>query len=123
MHDFPAFRQAAIRYWERRRIIYNLSLVPPSVLTFVLVAGVARVGDEIPIHRYFTFCLFALSACAANICYTMAYSLEFLFGCDKAESRWLRYGRPAVFAGGLVFALILAAIGGRNIALMEYSHR
>ena len=53
MHDYHAFRKTAIRYWERRRIVYNIALVPPSGLSYMLGAGVARVGDDYGWHPYY----------------------------------------------------------------------
>jgi hypothetical protein len=115
-----AFRRAAIRYWERRRIIYNLALVPPSLFAYMLTAGVIYVGDPHQTHYYFLLFWFALSALGANICYSFAYALEFLCGSDDPTSRWLRFGRTTAFVGGVVFAMFLALIGGRNIAMMEF---
>ena len=123
MRDYHAFRNKAIRYWERRRIIYNLALVVPSGFTYMIGAGTARVGDAYGSHPYYVLLLFALSAIGANICYSFAYALEFAFGNDDPTSRWLRFGRSAAFGFGLVFAVLLAAIGGRNIALMEFYYR
>jgi hypothetical protein len=123
MRDYSAFRHTAIRYWERRRIIYNVLLIPPSVLVYILVAGVSRAGDSYNWHPYLVLLLFLVSALGANICYTFAYALEFLFGSDDPASRWLRSGRSTAFASGLMFAILLAALGGRNIALLEFYYR
>ncbi|HAB19084.1 MAG TPA: hypothetical protein PLX89_06170 [Verrucomicrobiota bacterium] len=120
MHDYHAFRHAAIRYWERRRIIYNVALLPPSALIYMLTAGFSRAGDDYGWHPYYVLLLFLFSALGANICYTFAYALEFLFGSDDPASRWLRLGRSTAFASGLAFAILLAAVGGKNIALMEF---
>ena len=123
MRDYHAFRQTAIRYWERRRIIYNIALVPPAALSYMLVAGVARVGDDYGWHPYYVVFLFALSALGANICYSFAYALEFLFGSDDPSSRWLRFQRTTAFVAGVLFSMLLALVGGRNIALMEFYYR
>ncbi len=123
MHDYHGFRHAAIRYWERRRIIYNVVLLPPSALTYMLTAGISRAGDDYGWHPYQVLLLFLFSALGANICYSVAYALEFLFGSDDPASCWLRFGRSTAFASGLVFAVLLAAIGGKSIALMEFYFR
>ena len=123
MRDYHGYRHSATRYWERRRIIYNLALVPPSAFTYMVMAGAARVGDDYGWHPYYVVLLFALSALGANICYTFAYALEFFFGSDDPATRWQRFGRGAAFASGTLFAMLLAAIGGRNIALMEFYYR
>ena len=120
MHDYPAFRDTAIRYWERRRIIYNLALIPPSFFAYMMMAGLAYVGDPHETHYGFLLFWFSLSAFSANVCYSFAYALEFLFGSDDPASWWLRFGRTTAFVGGVVFAILLAFFGGRNIALMEF---
>ena len=120
MRDFHAFRHTAVRYWERRRIIYNLALVPPALFGYMLTAGTAYVGDPHPTLYRFLLLWFLLSAIGANVCYSFSYALEFLFGSDDPTSRWLRFGRTTAFAGGVLFGMFLALIGGRNIAMMEY---
>ena len=123
MRDYHAFRHTAIRYWERRRIIYNLVLVPPAIFGFGFTDTLNWVGDPHETHYSFILPLFALSAVGANICYTFAYALEFLLGSDDPTSRWMRYGRTTAFVGGVVFAMFLALIGGRNIAEMDWYHQ
>jgi hypothetical protein len=122
MNDYSAFKHTATRYWERRHIFYNLALVPPSVITYLFGAGIISAGDPEP-HLWFVLLLFALSALGANICFTFVYALEFLFGSDDPASRWLRFGRTLAFASGTAFAMLLAVIGGRNIAAMDYYYR
>ena len=60
--------------------------------------------------------LFVLSAIGANICYSFAYALEFLFGSNDPTSGWMRYGRTTAFVSGLVFTMFLA------LAQMEWHH-
>jgi hypothetical protein len=122
MRDFLAFKHAAVRYWERRRIIYNLALLLPAFFGYGLADTFNWVGDAHQTHYTFILPLFALSAVGANICYSFSYVLEFLFGGDAPNSRWLRFGRPTAFVGGVLFAMLLAFIGGRNIADMEWYH-
>src|SRR6185503_14190212 len=121
MCNYQTFRRTAIRYWERRRILYNLALVPPAFFGYMLTAGVIYVGDPHRSHFSYVLLLFAVSALAANICYSFAYALEFVFGSDDPTSRWLRFGRTSVFVAGGFFAMVLALIGGREIALTEFS--
>lgn len=95
MHDFATYRKSAIRYWERKRIAYNLALVLPAFLGYGLAAGVsAGVGDQ-PHHGWgAVLFLFVLSAIGANACFSLGYALEFLFGSDSPDSRWPRFWRP-----------------------------
>jgi hypothetical protein len=113
-------QKAVIRYWERRRIIYNVALVPASLFAYLLSAGLAYVGDPHDTLYSFVMFWFALSAVGANMCYSFVYSLEFFFFTEDPASRWSRYGRAWTFIGGLAFAMILALLGGRNIAMMEF---
>ena len=100
MRDFPAFRKTAVRYWERRRIIYNAALVLPALFGFGLNDTLLWGGDPHPIHYSYILPWFALSALGANICYSFAYVMEFLFGKDDPASTWLRSGRTTAFVGG-----------------------
>jgi hypothetical protein len=123
MRDFPAFRKAAVRYWERRRIIYNAAMVLPAFLGFAFTDTMLWVGDPHPIHYSHILPWFAASALGANICYSFAYVLEFLFGSDEPASGWLRSGRTTAFVGGVLFAMLLALIGGHNIPLIQWNYR
>jgi hypothetical protein len=120
LHNHDGFRRMAVRYWERRRIIYNLALVPAAFLGYAFADTLNWAGDAHPAHYGFVVFWLAMSAFGANICYSFAYALEFLFGSDRPTSRWLRFGRTSAFVGGVLFAMVLALIGGRNIADMEY---
>lgn len=120
MRDFHAFKKSAVRYWERRRIFYNAALVLPALCGYMFTARFAYVGDPHPTLYRFLLVWFSLSAIGANVCYSFAYSLEFLFGSEDPTSRWLRFGRNTAFVGGVLFAMLLALIGGRNIATMEF---
>lgn len=122
MRDYSAFRSAAIRYWERRRILYNLVLVPPAVFSYGFIDNFNWVGDAHDTHYAYILPLFALSAIGANICYSFAYAMEFLFGSDDPTSRWMQYGRTATFVAGILLAILLALIGGANIAQMAWNH-
>src|SRR5689334_15529953 len=119
MRDYSTFRGKAIRYWERRRIVYNLVLIPPALVSYAFADTMNWVGDPHPTLYRFIFVWFALSAIGANICYTFAYVLEFLFGSDDPTSPWLRSGRRTAFFGGILFAIVLAFVGGAHIAAME----
>jgi hypothetical protein len=111
-----------VNYWERRRIIYNVALVLPALLGFAFTDNLNWAGHAHRIHYAYLLLLFALSAFGANVCYSFAYGLEFLFGSDEPGSPWLRFGRKMAFGGGLLFAMLLALIGGYNIAQMHWNY-
>jgi len=120
MRDYRTFRVCGLRYWERRRIVYNLALVLPSLFGYMVTAGVIYVGDPHETHYSYVLSLFTLSALGANVCYSFAYAMEFLFGTDDPASRWQRFGRTTIFIAGVLFGMLLALIGGRNIAELEF---
>jgi hypothetical protein len=122
MHDFREFRRTAFKYWERRRIVYNLALVLPALVGYGLKDTFNWVGDPHETHYSYIALLFLLSAVGANVCYSFAYALEFVFGTADGKSRWLQFGRTTVFVGGVLLAMGLALVGGWNIAEMEWYH-
>jgi len=123
MSDYQQLKRSAIRYWERRRIIYNVLLVPPAFVGYCLTDSFNWVGDPHPTNYSFVLLWLSLSAIGANICYSFAYALEFLWGSDNPVSTWQQNGRTVVLFAGILFAMLLALIGGRNIADMEYYHQ
>ena len=123
IRDFPPFKRTAIRYWEKRRIVYNIALVPPALLGFLFSDNLNYVGDPHRIDYAYVSMWFALSALGANISYSFAYAMEFLFGRDDPVSWWMMYGRSLIFVGGVLSAMLLALIGGYNIAVMDYFHQ
>ena len=120
MRDYAAYKKSAIRYWEWRRIFYNLALVLPSAIAYGVGGAIYRRGESYNLHPYYVAFLFALSAAGANICYSFAYALEFVLGSDEPSSRWQQFGRTAAFAAGVLLAMGLAFFGGLNIAAMEF---
>lgn len=118
------FSASAIRYWERRRIIYNLALVPPALFTYLLPGAISvSVGDPARLGPFAVLLLFTLCGAGANICYTLAYALEYAFGSDDPSAWWPRFGRRWAFAMGTIFGMLLAAIGGHNIHWLAYQPR
>ena len=122
MNDFAESRRAAIRYWERRRIVYNVALLPPSLLAYFLNSAVAEgVGDTPNFGLPMAGLLFLASAIGANLCYSFAYALEFLFLNARPGSWWKGWGRTVAFFGGTVVGMLLATFGGQQIYLLQYS--
>jgi hypothetical protein len=91
----------AIRYWEPRRILYNLLLAAVVVIHFV---------KELPFSRTVVqfnslLLLFAL-AVLANVAYCAAYVPDVFAQMSSLRDSWLRY-RWALFVVGLAFAAVL----------------
>ena len=122
MRDFQTFKRSAVRYWERRRIPYNLALLLPAFVGYGVTDTLNWVGDDH--ERLYAYIIpwFAASALGANVCYSLVYVLEFFFGSEDPASRWLRSGRTATFVFGLLLSMVLALVGGGNIAMMEWQH-
>ena len=98
----PARRfAAAARYWEPRRIPYNLVLLAVTLLWFVLTWPRSRAALA-PLALVKLGGLAAL----ANLCYSTAYLVELTFAPTAAGTmpRW----RPVLWALGVAFAAALA---------------
>jgi hypothetical protein len=99
---FRSFFAEAIRYWEPRRLIYNL------VLTAVCAAWTVVTWPHFrPALTLTSLLLLSLLALIANICYSSAYLMEILFqrSSPSAVRRRLRW---ALWLVGTLFAIVLA---------------
>ena len=124
MRDFHEIKQSATRFWERRRLYYNLGLVLPALFGYSMGAtAAARHGLVRESGTEIVILFFVLWAIPANICYTFAYALEFLFGSESAESRWLRPGRTVAFVCGTLLAMLLAVFGGSDVGWMVFGQK
>lgn len=95
----------------------------PALLGYAPSEVSAAVGDQQRIATSGVILMFIVSALGANICYTFAYALEFIFATENPNARWPRVGRKLCFVSGVTFAMALAFIGGRNIHIIEYSYK
>jgi len=99
----PARRfAAAARYWEPRRIPYNLVLLAVTLLWFVLAWPRSR-AVLAPLALVKLGGLAAL----ANLCYSTAYLVEFAFAPTAAAGTVPRW-RPVLWALGVAFGAALA---------------
>lgn len=92
----------AIRYWEPRRIGYNL------ILTAVVVAWISFSWPDFRSSLSFES-LLALSVLAilANLCYCAAYFVDLPLQYSLFRPLWLRW-RWGLWVGGMLFATMLA---------------
>jgi hypothetical protein len=105
----PSLRDAvssAVRFWERRRLAYNLTL------TALVLGLVARDWSHFrPVFTYpayllaFAYMLFL--AALANICYSAAYPVDFALQLSPAPDV-LRRCRVILWWAGLLVAIALA---------------
>lgn len=111
----------AIKYWEKRRIVWNLLLVPPAILSYWLASGVAAgIGDPPAFDWPIIAIMFCFAAVGANICYSFAYVIEFWIQGTRAEVGYRQNGRTALFVLGCFLGMGLALSGGASIAQAQY---
>jgi hypothetical protein len=94
------FRNAA-RYWEPRRIAYNLVLTAIAVAFLILTWPHFR-----PALTLQTLPPLLALAAMANVCYSAAYLADFLLQFFPFRSPWQRR-RWSLWLAGTVFAVLL----------------
>jgi hypothetical protein len=113
-------KRSAIRFWERRRISYNVVLAVATAFGYFPRAGVcAATGDAPQFGDGILLLILAAYAVGANLCYTLAYALEFFFGSDDA-SQWARNYRRPTFVLGTLFSAVLAFLAAGGLALAQF---
>jgi len=91
----------AIRYWEPRRIFYNLLLVVVAVTTFWLELPSSRAAVTIDSILW----LFLL-AVVANVAYCTAYIVDLFVQASAFRPQWHQF-RWLLYALGSAFAAVL----------------
>ena len=91
----------AIRYWEPRRILYNVLLAAIVVVHFVKGLPVSK-----NVVQFNELLLLFVLAVLANVAYCAAYVPDIFAQMSTLRDSWLRY-RWAVFVVGLAFAGVL----------------
>jgi hypothetical protein len=102
--DARTFRDsvtAAIRYWEPRRLIYNLVLAGVVLVCYGLGAGGIRSRISVDL----ALLLFPM-AVLANVAYCAAYPVDIFVSASGYREQWVRY-RWIMFVIGLLFAAII----------------
>ena len=89
---------AAIRYWEPRRLIYNMVLAGVVLMYF----GMSYPGSKSTISVDFVLFLFLL-AVLANVAYCAAYPVDVFVSASGYRDQWKKY-RWVVFMIGVLFA-------------------
>ena len=90
----------AARFWERRRVIYNVVLAAVALAwgaaTWPHFRGALR-----PVH----LAQLAVLALLANVCYSAAYLVD--FGLQRAEGTTVVRWRWALWVTGMLLAILL----------------
>ena len=110
--EFRDYFTDAIRFWEPRRLLYNLALA--MIVTAYFVAGYPSSKSVLSID--FALGLFLL-AVAANIAYCAAYLADIFVQASGFRETWQR-ARWVLFAIGTLFAAIIT----RFIAMGMFQH-
>jgi uncharacterized membrane protein YhhN len=92
----------AMRFWELRRLIYNL------VLCAVVVAWVVATWPHFrPMFVPHSLLLLAVLALIANVCYCAAYLVDIPMRCSAIGGLWKRR-RWTLWLAGMLLAILLA---------------
>jgi hypothetical protein len=90
----------AVRFWEPRRILYNL------VLALFVILWIVRTWPHFrPVMRLINLARLAILAILANVCYSSAYLLDFPLQHStesSARSKW-RWG---LWTAGMLLAVL-----------------
>ncbi len=99
------FRQilaGALRFWETRRLYYNL------VLAVVVVTWIAATWPHLrPAFEWSSVLLLAFLALLANVCYCAAYLVDIPMQFSSLSAVWRRW-RWGLWLMGMLFAILLA---------------
>ena len=102
--DAQTFREsvtAAIRYWEPRRLVYNVVLAAIVLLYF----GINYPASRSIVSVDFVLYLFLLCV-LANVLYCAAYPIDIFVCASNYREQWRKY-RWIIFTIGLIFAAII----------------
>lgn len=101
----PNFRTLlgdSLRYWEFRRLLYNL------VLLAVVAAWVATTWPHFrPMIQIHSLLLLAILALLANACYCAAYIVDLPMLFSRVAERWRRR-RWILWLAGMLLAILMA---------------
>jgi hypothetical protein len=93
----------ALRYWEPRRLIYNLVLTAVTVIWFA--ATWPHFRPALTVH---SLLLLAVLGLLANVCYCAAYLADIPMQCSSFGAVWRRR-RWGPWLLGTLFAIVLAS--------------
>ncbi len=92
----------ALRFWEFRRLLYNLALFAATLFWFIATWPHFR-----PALKPYPLFLFSILALLANACYCAAYLIDIPMQSSSLSAAWKRH-RWILWLLGTLFALLLA---------------
>lgn len=108
----PVTVEEAVRWWERRRLLFNAILFAVGVVSFagtlVMMDLMPREPGEDPGDFLGMCCAVPVYAVLANVCYTAGSSMERRRPMDDPVAAQDR--REKLFHDGIVFSCVLTAI-------------
>jgi hypothetical protein len=99
----------ALRYWEPRRVIYNVALA--TVVLGHVAVGWPESRDTLSLNVLLGFFLLAV---LANVCYCAVYVMDLFVQFSGLREFWAK-GRIAVLIIGTAFAAVIAHFFVTNI--------
>jgi hypothetical protein len=100
--NFPALLGDSLRYWELRRLLYNL------ILLAVVAMWVATTWPHFrPMIEVHSLLLLAILALLANACYCAAYLVDIPMQFSALNGLWKRR-RWTLWLAGTLLAILLA---------------
>jgi hypothetical protein len=104
----PARRSTGgiIRWWESRRLAYNLMVGAAGVVSLGVVDVISWLPPRLPIHPLVPWQGIVAFGVMANVCYLLGPLVEVT--ADKLWGRQLLPVGPALFRMGLTFSVGLA---------------
>ncbi|MFT5468630.1 MAG: hypothetical protein ACI8UO_003741 [Verrucomicrobiales bacterium] len=105
------YRREAPSYWEKRRVIFNLLLIPAGWLGYSISASFTyNIDDREPASFSDPQFLIAviMMGVMANVCYSMVYMIEFIFMSEKKGSFWPSPGRTLLLIAGCLIGMFFA---------------
>jgi len=115
------YRKQAIKYWERRRIFFNIIILIMFLATWPISrAFTAGSDDKIPAQLSDPIVIIhiAISFLICNIGYSIVYALEFFFYTPESGAFWPSRGRFLIFCAGCFFVVIAS---GPHFSALEQS--
>ena len=101
-NPFRACLTDALRYWELRRIVYNLGLIAITAAWFVATWPHFRVALTLS-----SLLILSVLALLANVCYCAAYLVDIPMQLSALNATW-KQRRWLLWLIGTLFAFVLA---------------
>ena len=119
LYPLPSSRdtRSIIRWWEKRRLPFNLIVGAAGMLTVGLASIAAMLPPNAPGPGFFWIPI-VIYGVMANVCYTLGPAIEILM--QKLWGSDVRPAGPALFRMGLTFSLGLTLLFPTIIIVVDW---